>query len=341
VVFQTRWAMSYLRGPLTKAQIEALTPAVTASAPAPPASPASPAPRASSSRPALPPDAEEVFAAGAVSRPLAPSLLGVADAHFVDRKTKVDIWREVALAAPLEDDAGATVWDDAAALDPLPEFAAEPPAGATFAEMPAAALNAKSYATWNKALASQVYRSATLTLFACPALKLTSEPGETEAAFGIRVRQARHETRDGEVQKLRKKYASKIQTLQDRLRRAEERVAREQSQFQTQTMQTAISVGATVLGALLGRKAVSMGTVGRATTAARGAGRAARERGDVARARGEVEVLRGQLADIESEVQRAMDAAAAKVDGATEIVTSEIRPRKSDIAVRRVGILWR
>ena len=72
--------------------------------------------------------------------------------------------------------------------------------------------------------------------------------------------------------------------LEDRIRRAEERVAREQSQFQQQSVQTAISMGATVLGALFGRKLASAGTIGRATTAARGAGRAMREHEDVATA---------------------------------------------------------
>ena len=60
--------------------------------------------------------------------------------------------------------------------------------------------------------------------------------------------------------------------LAERLRRAEAAVEREQQQASQPKLQTALSVGATLLGALLGRKAISAGTLGRATTAARGVG---------------------------------------------------------------------
>lgn len=49
---------------------------------------------------------------------------------------------------------------------------------------------------------------------------------------------------------------------------------RESEQAKQQGLQTAISVGATILGTFLGRKSIKVGTIGRATTAARGAGRA-------------------------------------------------------------------
>jgi len=119
------------------------------------------------------------------------------------------------------------------------------------------------------------------------------------------------------------------------------RVDREKSQYGQQKVQAAISVGATVLGALFGRKTLSTGTVGRATTSMRGFGRTAREREDVARAVQEAEVIRTRLADLERQFQ----SEAARVQGDFEpedIVLQEIRirPRKTDISVETLALVW-
>jgi hypothetical protein len=103
-------------------------------------------------------------------------------------------------------------------------------------------------------------------------------------------------------------------------------------------MHTVVSVGATLLGALFGRK---LGSVGRATTAARGASRAARERGDVARAREDVEVLEQQLRELEAEFEGRLEAVRdrqAEEDPSFEELP--IRPRKSDLSVERVALVW-
>ena len=116
-----------------------------------------------------------------------------------------------------------------------------------------------------------------LTLFGDEATELSSQPDETEAAFRARVQLAEREARDAEKEKLRQKYAPKVATLTERIRRAEQALSREQEQASESKMQTGISIGATIAGALLGRKAISMGTLGKATTAARGMGRSMRQ----------------------------------------------------------------
>jgi hypothetical protein len=115
-------------------------------------------------------------------------------------------------------------------------------------------------------------------------------------------------------------------------------VAREQSQFNAQTVQTAISVGATVLGALFGRKATGIGNLGRATTAMRGAGRSAREHADIGQAQESVAALRQQLQDLETEARA--EIAGMQNAGDPAIETTEVRPRKSDIAIDRVALVW-
>jgi hypothetical protein len=140
---------------------------------------------------------------------------------------------------------------------------------------------------------------------------------------------------------LRKKYAPKLAALQERIRRAELAVDREKNQASQAKMQTAISVGATIIGAFLGRKSVSTSTIGKATTAARGVGRAMQQGDDVTRAQENVQAMQQQLADLEADMKAEVDALAAKNDPVTEDMdTLVLKPKKSDITVQLVSLVW-
>jgi len=178
-------------------------------------------------------------------------------------------------------------------------------------------------------------------LFRSPATKVLSRPGESERDFRLRLQQDGREDRDRAVERLRQKYAPKMETLQERIRRAEQAVARESEQVTQQGIQTAISIGATLLGALMGRKAVSTSTVGRATTAMRGAGRVLKERQDIGRAQENLAALQQQLADLEGEFKAEAEAATASRDPLTEALEPvTVRPTKQNISVRLVALAW-
>jgi hypothetical protein len=143
------------------------------------------------------------------------------------------------------------------------------------------------------------------------------------------------------VAELRKRWQAKLLQLQDQLRRAQERREREKSQLSQQKMQTAVSIGTSILGALLGRKAMSATNVGRVGSAARSASRIGRESGDVARAEEGIEVLQQRLAD----TQREVDAEVARLESTLDAVSIALRAvevpaRKSDIAVGEVALVW-
>jgi hypothetical protein len=350
VLLKSRWALSYLRGPLTPGEISRLmaprkqTLAEPAAAPVTNGqSPASAPPVAQSdTRESPPADVEEAFVAvrggteGIIYRPQA---LGRAKLHFVDKSAGVDTWQTLTLIAPFADDGQSVLWNEAAAVTAEP--ARDPVAGASFAALPASALRAASYATWGKALAAQLYQELRLPLFACDALKQVSAPDESEGDFRARLQLAVREKRDAQVEKLRQKYAPKLATLQAQKQRAVQRIERERGQASQQKLQTAISVGATILGAFLGRKAVSSTSVGRATTAARSASRIGREAQDVARAEDSAEAIDQRLADLNKELEAAIAALDTSLD-AQHIELREIRiaPRKSDIAIGMIQLLW-
>ncbi|HXV75098.1 MAG TPA: hypothetical protein VD788_02185, partial [Candidatus Polarisedimenticolaceae bacterium] len=354
VKFQTRWALSYLRGPLTRAQIRRLT---EGSAPPPveparpPGTPVAPAAggRSTAERPLLPAEIPQFFIepdAGAVddAMPLyRPALLGTAQLHYVRASDDIDLWRTISLLAPLPDRVTANVWSEAVVLERgEPPLAASGRDGARFGELPAAASRPKSFAVWGRSLAATLHRERKLSIRRCPALKSSSGPGETEAEFRIRLARLAREARDAAMTKLERRYAPKLARLRERIRRAEERIGRERSQYDQQKVQTAISIGATVLGALFGRKAASVGTVGRASTAMRGVGRASREKGDVARAADALEAERAALAELDNEFRRDADAVRAGIDPLRiELERVEIAPRKSDITIDRLALVWK
>jgi len=230
----------------------------------------------------------------------------------------------------------------ASPTDLAPDALTKTPAGtpARFGALPAAARNSKSYAAWTDDFEQWIVRSQPLRLFSAPACKLSSKPGETEAEFTIRVQQAVRERRDAAVEKLRAKYTPKVTRAAEKIRRSQESVAREQQQASQQKLQTAVSFGATLLGAVMGRKAVSMSTLGRATTAARGVSRSSKEAADVAQAeqrqREAEEELKAIEAELEREVRELQDAAP---DAAIE--TTEIKAKKTGVDVRLVTLVWK
>jgi hypothetical protein len=171
--------------------------------------------------------------------------------------------------------------------------------------------------------------------------KLVSEPGEDEGAFRVRLREALHEARDREVEALRKRFAAKAARLEKREEAAGRRVVREQDQVRGQTVQAAISIGASVLGALLGRRLTSARSVGRATAAARGVGRVADQREDVERARAALEALRAER----QELEEALDAEIAALRERTDVAAAQVEevpvaPRKGDLDVDELMLVW-
>ncbi|MBE3072465.1 MAG: ATP-binding protein, partial [Acidobacteria bacterium] len=186
-----------------------------------------------------------------------------------------------------------------------------------------------------------LYQSQTLDLLHSTDAVTTSNPGETERDFRIRLQTTAREQRDAATEAIRQKFAPKMVAIQERIRRAQQAVERETQQASAQKLQTAISFGATLLGALMGRKAISTSTIGRATTAARGVGRTMKEAEDIRRAGETVEVMQGQLADLEQQVQAETQAVAARYDlSALKLETVSLKPKKTQITVQLVALAW-
>jgi len=348
-LFQTRWTLSYLRGPLDKEQIKLLagghgrSGTAAAASVETPSKPAAP-PSGSGRRPVLPAGISEAFlpatpGSGALS--YRPAILGQARLHYVDKKAAVDSWQSTALLAAV--DGTSARWDEASELpaDAGTRLGNAPTEGASFDEPPAAVTNAGAWAEWKKSLAAALYQARPLKLFRCDALDELSTPGESLAEFKARLSHSGREQRDADVEALRKRWAPKLQTLQNAVQRAQKGLVDQQSQASGQTLDTMVTVGTTLLGAFLGRKTLSVTNLNRARTALRSSSRTVKERQDVGSAQQQLEAAKKQLADAEAEFQEETEKLeTAAAPDALAVVEFTVPPRKSDIAVGNLLLAW-
>ncbi len=343
VVFQTRWAMSYLRGPLTRAQIKLLMEGDKAAAPAgaPKTGAASVMGVTSGARPVLPPEIPQYFVPARSASPLyQPRLFGSAEVKFLDARRNVDLTRSVNILAPITADATPVSWEDAAETDTTADELENAPAdGATFADLPAAAAKAKSYALWNKEFLNWLFSNQKLDLYLSPSTSEMSNQEESERDFRARLQILARERRDADMEAIRDRYAPRMAALEEKIRRAHQKLDKEKTESQSAVLEGVVSVGAGLFGALFGSRKLST-AAGKAATAVRGIDRARRQSGDVTYAEENIATLQAQKEELEASIKAETDAIAA-VNPATEkfeIVT--IRPKKTGIAVRLTALAW-
>jgi hypothetical protein len=342
IAFETRWALSYLRGPMGRDELRrfARVPETWSDSPR-----KSDQVSIAAAKPVVPAGIEEYVIPSDSGAPAeyAPVLYGAARVQYTDAKRGIDVTRSLQAIVTFANGPIPIDWERAEETPHPPETLTPPPANssARHQPLPAAALDKKRYAAWTKDFGQWVTRAQPLKIYAVPSMKLASRPDESERDFQARLQLAGRETRDAAVEKLRERYAPKLARLQEKARKAEEAVGKEQQQASQQKLQTAVSFGATMLGALMGRRAVSMSTLGRATTAARGVGRSAKETQDVAKAQERLQEAQAELAALETELQREVAALEGAAPGAISVETIEVKPKRGGVDVRIVALAWK
>lgn len=369
-VFQVRWALSYLSGPLTRPQIKLLMdPLKAAPKVAPAAAPDAPAanePAAKSEtpitaapsqtgaletselRPLLPPEIAQYFVPLRAEVPAGSALLyrpmiyGFGEVYFNEAKAGVSSTETVARLSLLSPDAVTLDWQLAARVDLAPDdFEKEPVSPARFESLPPSASKAKSYTGWTKAFVESIYRGESLEVLKSPSLGAWSTPTETERDFRLRLQQAAKEERDARLEQLRAKYAPKILALEDKIRRAEQVVERESSKARSAGYTSMIKFGTTVLGAMVGRKKLSSATINKAGAAMRDVGNTIKESGDAARAQETVESLKRQYEELQTQFEAESKQVHQKTNPLTETLeTVSLKPKKSNITPKLVVLAW-
>ncbi|MEM7143283.1 MAG: hypothetical protein AAF548_19865, partial [Actinomycetota bacterium] len=374
--FGTRWAMSYLHGPLTREQIGTLmgdrkdavaaaapaaTPAATgtdgtdaaapaAAAPAPPAEPeladdeSAVAPDIADNvevaylDPAAPWAAE--FGAVAGGRRLRPALAARVRLLFDD--TKGDLRHEAeweAFVSPLGSDVDG---GDFRAVDyDDRDLRSRAPDGAVYV-LPDGKVHTKTFFTSaQKVLKDQLYRNEALTLFRNAELKLYSRVDETEDAFRARCEKAADDRFDEEADKLRASMEKKEDRIKAAIAKAEDRLRELENDSQDRKRNEVLSGAIDVIGGLFGgRKSARsiLGGVRRASSSRRTSANAA-QRVETAKNR-----LDEKVDELEDLADALVDALAESQDAwdeaAAAIDTYEVGLEKTDISVEDLVLVW-
>ena len=348
VVFQTRWAMSYLRGPLTRTQIKSLVKPSKKQIVQLAKAHTSVTAGTTISKPNLPKEIKPLYLKRDIGDnqnseySYKPFITTVTDVRFYDRSKKIDLTKTISFIVPITNDVLSVNWDEAKEIKPdekilRKQVQSEIP----FGNLPTASTNPKNYKGWERFYKDHIANNYYIEVFHSPDLKQTSDPYETARDFKIRLAQLTREERDKAVTKLKDKYARRIQTVQGRIQRAEERIDREKSQSSQQKLSTAISIGSTILGALFGRKTLSTSTISKAGTAMKSAGKIMKESGDVDRAKENLASLSEQLIALQDRLQDDLNSLEDQFDLSVEqLEVVKIRPSKTKISVKLFNFLW-
>jgi DNA helicase HerA-like ATPase len=355
-LFSTRWAMSFLRGPLTKEEIELLDQEAPPTD-EPPGDTVAQAPLAEDESAVVPRTAEGVpvrwldpaapwaseVGASAAGRRLLPYLAARVSMRFDDTKAGLDATQEwEALYGPLDDrldlESETVVdYDDR-------DLRAEPPAGGAYV-LPGVPLDDDAFfRDAARAIARRVVDTQALELLHNPELKLWSRPGESAEAFAARANEAAKAAADAETAKIRDRLEAKRDRLERALETARRRVEEASTEQSSRRSTELLSGLGSVVGVLLGGKADARAIA----RAGRALGGAASRRGMTTRA-GErkrtaeekVELAEADLEELEAEILEEVERIDEQWARAAEAVEPvPIRLEANDVRVVETALVW-
>ncbi|MBD3790394.1 MAG: DUF87 domain-containing protein [Campylobacterales bacterium] len=335
-LFETRWVMSYLKGPLSREEISTLMQDQKQSSKIP----------ESVTSTSVMEDGQfgsyqnidesivqlyepDLFG----KKKYLPYLGAVVKIHFYQQSKNIDEERKHHLLMPLSASQQLVSWDEAREEDHFDKFPHIRPLEAKFGVLPDVVLQDRGLKQAQNELEEMLYREEALELFQCDALKMESRVGESKADFIVRVQDRLQEEKEAQIEKLKSSYAAKEKTLQDRLDRANERIQKESSD----TTGSVIEAGIAVLGALFGRS--SPASIGRAVSKG---SKILKERNDMSAAQKRASTVEESIEALEYELEEKIDRLNEQYSiDQYRIETVTIKPRKSDIDIEICAIVWR
>jgi DNA helicase HerA-like ATPase len=353
VVITTRWAMSYLRGPLTREEVTRLS----AGAPeweaveASPPYPAAPvravaddetvvAPEVAPGVPVyhLDPAAHWGLEIGAIAGGRRHQAGLVARVHLIydDRYAGVDHREEwEAVFFPL-----------GPSFDPSSHFAIDydsrdlrpgAPPGGTFLLTRAPVDSAAFFRQAETDLTEWLYRNRKVEVFKNEQLKLYSRIGETQEEFAARCDGAAEDAADAQVAALRDRYKIKIDRVKDQLAAAERRVGELAVDTQSRRQQELLAGAGDLLSVFLGGKRRSRSLSGAASRRSQ----TVRTQERLRSAQGRLSDKAANIDDLEDDLARdLMEITDRWNEAARDIQAIEIGLEKTDIAVDEMALVW-
>ncbi|MFK7887770.1 MAG: ATP-binding protein [Gammaproteobacteria bacterium] len=346
VVFNTRWAMSYLPGPLTRSQVKTLMSNKPVKVPETAISKAPKGRRKPMGPPIVEPGVKQFYVParlrGDGELVYQPRALGVADLTFANARYGVDLTRQLIVGTEFGVPPVVVDWAKGAPLGiGLEDLETSPLDEVGYLLLATEATKAKSFTGFEKLFKRWIKTDNVLNLYRSKVFKLVSTAQETEGDFRVRLQMTATEQRDVKVAALRQKYATKIAALDEKLRKANQTLEKEQEQASQKKMDSLLGAGTAILGVLLGRKKLSATSASKMRRAVSGFGSSRKEAGDVERAKETILKIEQTLEDTAERLQAEVDALELKFDvSSEELQVLTIKPKSTDTFIHAVGIVW-
>ncbi len=347
-LMQTRWVLSYLRGPLSKQEIRQLMKAYKdkepkAEEPKITENTASEGFEQASAahvvQPMLPQDAIQYFALPVSNQNnvYKPYFYAEGKVRFVNATRGIDVEKKIAKRYLLQEDLQEIDYPQGEKFELNPaNYGKKPIEQSQFAGLPDFLENLKSFKTLQKQFADYLYRNNKLELYKCTSLKAESKPGESLDDFKMRLMNIIRDRKEAAIEKLRSKYSKKAERLQVKYDKLMIKLDKEKADVTSRTADSAMSFGMAVLGAFIGG-----GTRSKTRRGISSASKIAKEKADVRRVEKEIRQVQQGMNELKNSLSSEAKIISEKFKAENFPITSFfIKPRRTDIYDVEIAVLW-
>jgi len=328
-LFGTRWALSYLKGPLKREEIMSLMNSQKTTQ-------VKQKPIGTVMHTTIEPLDESIpqyFEQGIES--FKPTIGAKASIYYYQQTKGIDEKKEFFVNLPLDENDSHLDWSNISKDNvDFSRFSTQTPSSASFASLPEIIKSDKGLKKTTASLIDWLYQNENMEILACKSLKLESKPNESRADFIVRVNDAIRVKKDEAISKLTAQFKVKEKSLLDKLNRANEQIEKEK----IDSSGSIVSTGIAVLGALFSGSS-SASKIGKVVSHG---SKLFKDSSDVNRAKEKAELIQNEIKELEEELEkRADEISSLFVIENYEIESLIIKPRKSDIDIVLCAVVWR
>ncbi|MDR1461503.1 MAG: DUF87 domain-containing protein [Campylobacteraceae bacterium] len=335
-IFQTRWTLSYLKGPLSKEQIKNLMGAEVTSQPKTEKAQQEKSTEQNVSLNFVSNLNQRYFyKTSSESYKLNPYLTCSAKVRFVNAKKGMEKENDIHVQTLFLKD-GDINWhvEDITSLENTPRNRSD------FGEISPFADNNKRLSALKKEAIDFIYKNAKVTIQTVPSLKMEAKINESKEEFKTRVEERLDKMYEEKYEELKALYDKKHKVVEDKFSKFNLKLAKEKNDVQNTTLTTVVNIGGGILGALLGGRKSS--SISKTISTIKSANKIKKERDDVKNIELEIENIQNEAKEIETEFQTKIKALKSTFDIANiDFSEITITPRKTDIYCNEMFILWR
>lgn len=346
-IFETRWALSYLKGPISKDGIKKLmsekkkqniptqkvenenqTTQINIEKGIP--------------KPIITSNLTEKYLYSSQNSAyyLQPYLICSCDIHYIDAPKNIDFEEKISYKIYLDENMKNIDFEEKEELGNNSFEEKEKP-NSFYYELPSFVQKEKDLKIIEKDFTDYIYRNSKLTLYKNEFLKITSKQTESLNDFKIRLQDRLNEKIDLEVEKLKIKFVKENDSIETKLSKLYEKLQKEEIQATSTTTDTIISIGTSLLGAFFGNSVINKTNIGKVATGAKGASKILKERNDVKQVENEILELQQQKEALKTLLENEIE----KINLANQssnfpIEEIFIKPKRSDIYNTKLALLW-